>query len=185
MAQDLEDLLKTTMRNFENAEKQYFESDDNTDQTLLKIRKANYDNATNNLNLVKQMAGKKQLTQQKTRETPQSEKPAIKVTTSSQPHSKANSESQPESAEKQPEIKLNFPDYEEIQAAKEEKQPEIKISTSSVLREAAKQAFIGGSKKKSDKTTDKTKKPAKKAQSASKDSSTMTREQYRKLHSKK
>lgn len=61
-----------------------------------------------------------------------------------------------------------------------------KVSTREAVREAARQAFIGSSKKKAKKTThETTKKPAKNAQSASKDSSTMTREQYRKLHSKK
>lgn len=61
-----------------------------------------------------------------------------------------------------------------------------KMSTREAMREAARQAFIGSPKKaKKKKATTKVKKTTKKADSESKDNSTMTREQYRKLHNQK
>lgn len=61
-----------------------------------------------------------------------------------------------------------------------------KMSTREAMREATRQAFIGSPKKaKKKKATTKVKKTTKKADSESKDNSTMTREQYRKLHNQK
>ena len=74
MEQNLEELLTKTTKNFKLAEEQYLESSEETDLSLRKLRKMNYDNATNILNLVEDMAGKNK--------TVQKQNPNIKERTS-------------------------------------------------------------------------------------------------------
>lgn len=177
LEQDLQELLKTVTKNFSTAEQQYFENDNNTDPVLAKIRKANYDTAANTLNLVEQMAGLKP-TQKKTKPSqskpqaaPAKAKPQAKpIKVKVEPQNKPKEEI----TEQKPDLKLNFPDYEEIQASKDD-QPAPKISTSAILREAARQSFVGKSNSKSRKN----------GKGDQHEPKMMTREQYRKLHNKK
>lgn len=180
LEQDLQELLKTVTKNFSTAEQQYFENDNNTNPVLAKIRKVNYDTAANTLNLVEQMAGLK-LTQKKTRKTKSSQSKPQAAPTKAKPQAKPikvkvepQNKPKEETTEQKPDLKLNFPDYEEIQASKDD-QPAPKISTSAILREAARQSFVG-------KSSSKSRKAGKGDQHEPK---MMTREQYRKLHNKK
>lgn len=87
-----------------------------------------------------------------------------------------------EPAAKSAKLATKFP---EAKPAKTKKPATKKMSTREAMREAARQAFIGSPKKAKKKATTKAKKTTKKADSESKDNSTMTREQYRKLHNQK
>lgn len=168
---NLEDLLTRTNQNFKLAEEQYLESDENTDPNLKKLRKMNYDNAANILNVAERMVGKE--------ETVQKDNPRIKEEQKTSNFKVANS-SQPKVELKDNAAKLQFPTYDEIEKATV-KTTNNNISTSSILREAARQSFMGKSSSKKA-----TKKQSKKKSSNPKNSETgMTREEYRKRHGKK
>ncbi len=176
MEQNLEELLTKTTKNFKLAEEQYLESSEETDLSLRKLRKMNYDNATNILNLVEDMAGKNK--------TVQKQNPNIKERTSKAGRIVLNTQQPSDNGTNlgnddhdhntnNGEIKLQFPSYDEIQKDAQD-DPKITISTSNILREAAKQTFVGGGSKKS----------TKKENNHSKNESGMTREEYRKRHNK-
>lgn len=168
---NLEDLLTRTNKNFKLAEEQYLESDENTDPSLKKLRKMNYDNAANILNVAERMAGKE--------ETVQKNNPRIKEEHKPRNFKVANG-SQPKVQLKDNATKLQFPTYDEIEKATVKTNSDS-VSTSTILREAARQSFMGKSSSKKA-----AKKQSKKKLSSSESSEAgMTREEYRKRHGKK
>lgn len=209
MEKDNQELLEDAKRNLKVAKEQLEEYGDSDliDDATKKLFRVNYKNAKNNLALISDMANEsaanvgelsaavqnaeKAATEAKT----PSDAPTTPVASSAQLPTEPASDDNvilPNHPEDQ-KIMIHFPDSSELRSAvsysnaksgaiiipgvdKKSAEPAAsskKVSTREALREAAKQTFVGSK----DKKTTKSKKKAT-------NDSSMTREQYRKLHDK-
>lgn len=207
MKNDEQNLIAEAKHNLETAKQQLeeFGSNENVDQTTKDLLQRNYENAQVNLKVVTKMANvKEEANKEDAQEAVKMAQSAVTAAKDPQPKPIRKDTSMDNlvlpNQTNGNDITIHFPSSDEMKSAVSysnakrkaiivpgpedksaepaAKKPVKKVSTREALREAAKQTFVGGSKKSAKKSANNSKK------TTANDESGMTREEYRKRHNK-